>query len=82
MIVNSELLYPLTKSIQLLTFLDMGDVWNSFSSADMSYLRKGSGFDIRVEVPMMGNVGFDYGYGFDRLGGPSWEPHFTIGNFF
>ena len=82
MILNSEVLYPLTKSIQLLSFLDMGDVWNSFSSADMSYLRKGAGFGIRVEVPMMGTVGFDYGYGFDRVGGPSWEPHFTIGNFF
>ena len=42
----------------------------------------GAGFGLRVEVPMMGNVGFDYGYGFDRVGGPSWEPHFTIGNFF
>jgi outer membrane protein insertion porin family len=82
MIVNTEVLYPLTKSIQLLSFLDMGDVWNSFSSADMGYLRKGAGFGLRVEVPMMGNVGFDYGYGFDRVGGPSWEPHFTIGNFF
>ncbi|MBU8872002.1 MAG: outer membrane protein assembly factor BamA [Gemmatimonadales bacterium] len=82
MILNSEVLYPLTPAIQLISFLDMGDVWNSFSSADMSYLRKGAGFGIRVEVPMMGNVGFDYGYGFDRVGGPSWEPHFTIGNFF
>lgn len=81
-IINTEVLYPLTNTIQLLSFLDMGDVWNSFSEADMSYLRKGAGFGIRVEVPMMGNVGFDYGYGFDRSGGPSWEPHFTIGNFF
>jgi len=72
----------LTKAIQLLTFLDMGDVWNSFSEADISNLRKGAGFGIRVEVPMMGTIGFDYGYGFDRLGGPRWEPHFTIGSIF
>jgi outer membrane protein insertion porin family len=81
-IFNTEILYPLTRAIQLLTFLDMGDVWNSFSEADMSNLRKGAGFGIRVEVPMMGTIGFDYGYGFDRVGGPRWEPHFTIGNFF
>ncbi len=81
-IFNTEILYPLTKAIQLLTFLDMGDVWNSFSEADISHLRKGAGFGIRVEVPMMGTIGFDYGYGFDRLGGPRWEPHFTIGSFF
>jgi len=45
-------------------------------------LRKGAGFGIRVEVPMMGKIGFDYGYGFDRVGGARWEPHFTMGNFF
>jgi hypothetical protein len=31
---------------------------------------------------MMGTIGFDYGYGFDRVGGPSWEPHFNIGTMF
>ncbi len=86
-ILNAEVLYPLTKAVQLLSFLDMGDVWNSFSEADMASLRKGAGFGIRVEVPMMGTIGFDYGYGFDRedfLGNkdPRWEPHFNIGNFF
>lgn len=81
-IYNTEILYPLTRAVQLLTFLDMGNVWNSFGTADLSYLRKGAGFGLRVEVPMMGTIGFDYGYGFDRVGGPAWEPHFTIGNFF
>ncbi|MFT5232411.1 MAG: outer membrane protein insertion porin family [Candidatus Krumholzibacteriia bacterium] len=82
-ILNAEVLYPLTRAVQLLTFLDMGDVWNSFSEADLASLRKGAGFGIRVEVPMMGTIGFDYGYGFDRLNGdPRWEPHFNIGNFF
>ncbi|MCP4572015.1 MAG: outer membrane protein assembly factor BamA [bacterium] len=81
-ILNAEILYPLTRAVQMLTFLDMGDVWNSFSEADMAHLRKGAGFGIRVEVPMMGTIGFDYGYGFDRINGPAWEPHFTIGSFF
>ncbi len=81
-IINTEILYPLTNSIQLLAFLDQGDTWNSFSEADFTNLRKGAGFGIRVEVPMMGTIGFDYGYGFDRVGGPSWEPHFNIGSFF
>ncbi|MFH2053633.1 MAG: outer membrane protein assembly factor BamA [bacterium] len=81
-IFNTEILYPLTNAVQLLTFLDMGDVWNSFSEADLAHLRKGAGFGLRVEVPMMGTIGFDYGYGFDREGGARWEPHFTVGNFF
>jgi outer membrane protein insertion porin family len=81
-IFNTEVLYPLSRAVQLLTFLDMGDTWNSFSEANLAHLRKGAGFGIRVEVPMMGNIGFDYGYGFDKVGGPSWEPHFNFGTMF
>ncbi len=81
-IINTELLYPVTNTIQLLSFVDIGDVWNSFTESDFAHMRKGAGLGIRVEVPMMGTIGFDYGYGFDRLGGPAWEPHFTIGNMF
>lgn len=81
-IINTEVLYPVTNAVQLLSFIDMGDVWNSFGEADLAHLRKGAGFGLRVEVPMMGTIGFDYGYGFDRVGGPAWEPHFTMGSFF
>jgi len=81
-ILNAELLYPLTNAVQLLTFLDQGDVWNYFGEADFANMRKGAGFGIRVEVPMMGMIGFDWGYGFDRAGGGGWEPHFNIGQFF
>jgi len=81
-ILGSEILYPLTPAVQLLGFVDQGDTWNSFGEADFTNLRKGAGFGVRVEVPMMGTIGFDYGYGFDRAGGPSWEPHFNFGTFF
>ena len=81
-IFNNELLYPLTPSVHLLTFVDIGDTWNSFGETNFANMRKGAGFGIRVQVPMMGLVGFDYGYGFDRIGGPAWEPHFNIGTFF
>ncbi len=81
-IMSTEVLYPLTQAVQLLGFLDQGDTWNSFSEADFTNLRKGAGFGVRVEVPMMGTIGFDYGYGFDRSGGPAWEPHFNFGTFF
>ena len=81
-IFNFEALYPLTRAVQFITFLDMGDTWNSMNEANLANLRKGAGFGIRVEVPMMGTIGFDYGYGFDKLGGPGWEPHFNIGTMF
>ncbi len=81
-IMSTEVLYPLTKAVQLLGFLDQGDTWNSFGEADFANLRKGAGFGVRVEVPMMGTIGFDYGYGFDRINGSGWEPHFNFGTFF
>jgi len=81
-IFNVEVLYPVTRAVQLLSFLDMGDTWNSMGEANLANLRKGAGFGIRIEVPMMGTIGFDYGYGFDKVGGPGWEPHFNIGTMF
>jgi len=80
--LTTEVLYPLTRAVQLLAFVDQGDTWNSFREADFTNLRKGAGFGVRVEVPMMGTIGFDYGYGFDRVDGPGWEPHFNFGTFF
>lgn len=81
---NFEVLYSLNRALQLLTFLDMGDTWNSLGEANIANLRNGAGFGVRVEVPMMGTIGFDYGYGFDygKVGGPGWEPHFNIGTMF
>jgi outer membrane protein insertion porin family len=81
-VVSAEVLYPLTPAVQLISFIDHGDSWNSFSEADFGNQRLGAGFGVRVEVPMMGTIGFDYGYGFSRDGGPGWEPHFNFGQFF
>jgi outer membrane protein insertion porin family len=74
-----ELSLPVGPTVTLLGFFDMGNTWNSYRGADLADLRKGIGFGIRVELPMLGTVGFDYGYGYDRIGGPGWEPHLTLG---
>jgi hypothetical protein len=37
---------------------------------------------MRIEIPMLGQIGFDYAYGFDRAGGGGWQPHFVMGNMF
>ncbi len=64
------------------TFLDMGGTWNSFGTAEWGDLYKGAGLGIVIELPMIGLFGFDYAYGFDRIRGPSWEPHITFGSSF
>lgn len=79
--LTSELLYPVSRAIHLLGFVDQGDTWNSFGEADLTRLRTGAGFGIRLEVPMVGRIGLDYGYGFDKEE-PGWEAHFNFGNVF
>jgi outer membrane protein insertion porin family len=83
----TELRYPFTPRVHGALFFDAGNTWNTLSSADLSDMRKGAGAGIRVEVPMIGLLGLDYAYGFDRvdLAGrkrPSWNFHFRFGNFF
>ncbi len=66
----------------VLVFLDAGDTWNSFRAARPGILRRSAGVGFRIEIPMMGQLGLDVGYGFDRdeaYGGPGWETHFQFG---
>lgn len=82
LITKSEVRYPIGRSVQLLSFLDVGNAWRSPGEMDVTNLRRGAGFGVRIDVPMIGQIGFDYGYGFDRTireGGPGWEFHFQLG---
>lgn len=83
--LTSEIAYPVTRSLHILAFVDQGDTWNAFEEADLTNLRTGAGFGIRLEVPLVGRIGFDLGYGFDKEGLPSdpgWESHFNFGTLF
>lgn len=79
---TQEILFPFSQQVYGLVFLDAGNVWNSFGEANIFDLRRGLGIGVRLEMPGLGNLGFDYGYGFDKEGAPGWEPHFTFGSFF
>lgn len=78
---TTEVLYPVTRAVHLLGFVDQGDTWNTFSEADLTNLRTGAGFGIRLEVPLVGRIGLDFGYGFDKTD-PGWETHFNFGSIF
>lgn len=57
-------------------FFDAGNTWNSARDLSLSDLKKGVGVGVRLEIPLLGPVGFDYAYGIDRR---KWEPHLIIG---
>ncbi len=82
-ITVAQIEYPIVApTVYGRVFLDMGGTWNSFGSSEWGDLYKGAGMGIVIELPMIGLFGFDYAYGFDRLRGPSWEPHITFGSSF
>lgn len=77
-----EYKYLITQGINWLLFFDAGNAWDSFRSTNLANLKKGVGTGIRIEVPMMGILGFDVGYGFDKKSYGGWNPHFQIGTSF
>jgi outer membrane protein insertion porin family len=70
--------FPLVHPVHMIVFAEAGNVWNRFADIQPLELRKSAGFGLRVELPVLGNVGFDYAYGFDK-DRPGWKGHFLLG---
>ncbi|OQX55996.1 MAG: outer membrane protein assembly factor BamA [Candidatus Cloacimonas sp. 4484_209] len=81
-VFTTEYKYLITKGVNWLVFFDAGNAWDSFESTNLADLKKGVGTGIRIEVPMMGVLGFDIGYGFDKKSSGGWNPHFQLGTSF
>jgi outer membrane protein insertion porin family len=74
------------------TFFDAGNLWSSPRQIFTSRLYRGAGVGVSVLTPVVGMLGIDLGYGFDRqsinpLTGqprrdPSWQIHFRLGQMF
>ncbi|NLG17704.1 MAG: outer membrane protein assembly factor BamA [Fibrobacter sp.] len=61
-----ELRYPvLDQQIYLGAFADVGNTWSGLSSINLGDLRTGVGFGLRINVPMLGIMGFDFAWGLD-----------------
>ncbi|MBN2356940.1 outer membrane protein assembly factor BamA [candidate division KSB1 bacterium] len=86
---TAELRIPIAPNptIFALLFAEAGNVWSDFRHADPFGMKRSVGIGGRVFMPMIGIIGFDYGYGFDRvdyLGNPDpkWKMHFVFGRSF
>jgi outer membrane protein insertion porin family len=68
---SSELRYPLTMSqsvsIYGLAFVEAGNLWENSKAVNFSDLKKSAGLGLRLYLPIIGQIGLDYGYGFDAV---------------
>lgn len=85
-VFNTELKVKITPQIAIIGFFDAGDSWESLDQVNFSELNKGTGLGIRFEVPLVGVLGFDAGFGLDYPAGTKlseiFHPHFQISRSF
>jgi outer membrane protein insertion porin family len=87
---TSELRIPISPNPTIfgLLFAEAGNTWESLAVTDIYDLRRGVGIGVRVFMPMLGIIGFDYAYGFDNINIATgqkfgrWKPHFVFGRSF
>ncbi|MED5416345.1 MAG: outer membrane protein assembly factor BamA [Candidatus Latescibacterota bacterium] len=84
MTLNLEYRFPITeRQVIGLAFFDAGNAWAGVGDFDPTDLRKSIGVGFRVLTPMLGMIGFDFAYGFDRrkVDGqrPGISTHFQFG---
>lgn len=80
-IFSFEYRLRLNPQLTFLAFFDAGNTWNYPKQFSLSDQKRGAGIGVRLEIPMLGLIGFDIGYGFDKYP-QSWEPHFQFGTTF
>jgi outer membrane protein insertion porin family len=73
---TGELQFPIVSPVYGVLFLDAGDTWNSMYDANLSSIKFGTGAGVTLEIPMLGPLGFYYGYGSETR---KWTTHFTFG---
>lgn len=89
--VGMELRYPLlmetSTNIYALAFLEGGNVWNESKKWEPLNFKRSAGVGLRIFLPMVGLMGIDWAYGFDKpipsadkTGGSQF--HFIIGQEF
>ena len=84
MVLNLEYRFPIAEQqVYGILFADAGNAWATIPELNPLNLRRSLGFGFRVQTPMLGMIGFDFGYGFDREkvdGAPAgWKTHFQFG---
>ena len=86
--LGAELRYPLmlenSTSIYALGFIEGGNAWTDVSKFNPFQLKRSAGVGVRIFLPMIGMMGIDWAYGFDKINGSSQysgsQFHFILGH--
>lgn len=65
-----------TTTIYGIAFAEGGNAWTSVGKVDPFSLKRSAGFGVRVILPMVGMMGIDWAYGFDKVRGERGGSHF------
>lgn len=77
---NVEYRIPISEEFfHLIFFWDAGGAWRELRDINLQDMVSGVGGGIRLNIPMMGLMGIDYGYGIAERSG---EIHFSLGSSF
>ncbi|MGN1375811.1 MAG: outer membrane protein assembly factor [Prevotella sp.] len=82
-----ELRYPFllgNTTIYGLTFVEAGNAWNETKKFNPFDMKRSAGVGVRIFLPMVGLMGIDYAYGFDKVFGTKGggQFHFILGQEF
>ena len=65
-----------TTTIYGLAFIEGGNAWTSVKNFSPFDLKRSAGAGVRIYLPMVGMMGIDWAYGFDRVYGEKGGSHF------
>jgi outer membrane protein insertion porin family len=79
LLYSFEQQFPIVHPLHGVLFFDAGNTWDEAREVRPFDLKMGAGLGFRMEIPLLGVIGFDYGYGFNRDDRPRAVGHFIIG---
>lgn len=92
LVFNLEYQFPIAREqVYGLVFADAGNAWRSWKDTRPLQLKRSLGFGVRLVMPPMGTIGFDFGYRLDdirddqgnlRQAKGGWNTHFQLGRRF
>ena len=88
--LGAEIRYPLmlenSTSIYVLGFVEGGNAWHDVSKFNPFNMKRSAGAGVRIFLPMIGMMGIDWAYGFDKINGSRQysgsQFHFILGQEF